>query len=734
MSSTNYPQKGGRIEVTTVFDRFLDSNIMKSEWTKKDIVSFRNSTQRIAMTPMDTVIYEALSPGQPFDSVAVADKMNMFYGDWATLFGRTERMSGTDITDKLATMGLERNPRRVPFEHLNPVDVKNYMERIANVYRAYIPLREMNHSGYAKLSALGMGKHSGTGRDIPFEKSLSSVIDVFGTVAGPGTGLLSEFYDFIKTHSASGINLSDDYARTTTEIVAEMDKMATAFPDDGDSDSDMRATEIKSLMARDKVDSVSGLFIMFAWEKSGLLTETETESEQPPPLTGGSGGGFDGLDGSDSRTTVFGPQNYRRMVVFTCLMSFMYNIALLVGSVMYLASFVTRIMDLRQQYVTDGDIIPGQDPTDPDAGNWVHGVMNVVWEFSVVGGVELLLNIQSLGNAYAHTVFENSIADAALINEHSYGRGVAMYINDWMSGRNSVDWLNLAHLNGEHAQYEIRLQLQKNMLEMKTDLASLTSGLTQSINGISYTTIVMLSVLYPDTVTSENVVASTAAAGAAATTSGYLNIANIANVANIVSTIRGSDAGPADLNLVGLFGTTIYNLAFPILPSTFRSAEDRIRAIEPGSESEADADGLMIENGEFTPDIDVDVDADAAAAAAVAVTALLSLAPTGWDRARNDVNVPDQTPSGFGMAGITNLLYSSEWLSATTMSVEKESTAAPDDMAIDESSAVDGLTSIRDDTDERDIFGGGGNNKKSYKAGRSVKRGGRATRRRRNSR
>jgi hypothetical protein len=357
--------------------------------------------------------------------------------------------------------------------------------------------------------------------------------------------------------------------------------------------------------------------------------------------------------------------------------------------------------------------------------------MNVVWEFSVVGGVELLLNIQSLGNAYAHTVFENSIADAALINEHSYGRGVAMYINDWMSGRNSADWRNLAHLNGEHAQYEIRLQLQKNMLEMKTDLASLTSGLTQSINGISYTTIVMLSVLYPDTVPSENVVASTAAAGAAATTSGYLNIANIANVANIVSTIRGSDAGPADLNLVGLFGTTIYNLAFPILPSTFRSAEDRIRAIEPGSESESD--GLMIENREFTPDIDVDVDVDAAAAAA-AVTALLSLAPAGWDRARNDVNVPDQTPSGFGMAGITNLLYSSEWLSATTMSAEKEPTAAPDDMAIDESSAVDGLTSIRDDTDERDIFGGGGNHKKSYKAGRSVKRGGRATRRRRNIR
>ena len=728
MSEANYPQRGGRIEVTTVFDRFLDSNIMKTEWTKKDIVSFGNSTQRIAMTPMDTAIYEALIPGQPFDSVAVADKMNMFYGDWATLFGTTDRISRDVITANLEKMGLT-NPKRVPFEHLEPVDVKNYIERIANVYRAYVPLREMNHSGYAKLSALGMGKQSGTGRDIPFEKSLSSVIDVFGTAgksAGSGeSGILSEFYDFIKTRSASGRNLSDDYTRTTTEIVVEMDNMATTFPNTDESVVSMRDT-IVPLMARDKVDSVSGLFIMFAWEKSKLLTEAEPEQQ--------TGGGLDGLDGSDSRATIFGPQNYRRMVVFTCLLSFMYNIALLVGSVMYLASFVTRIMDLRQQYVSDGDILPGQDPADPDAGNWVHGVMNVVWEFSVVGGVELLLNIQSLGNAYAHTVFENSVADAAVINKHSYGRGVAMYINDWMSGRNSADWLNLAKLNGEAAQYEIRLQLQKNMLEMKTDLASLTSGLTQSINGISYTTIVMLSVLYPDTVTSENVVASTAAAGAAATTSGYLNIANIANVANIVSTIRGSDAGPADLNLVGLFGTTIYNLAFPILPSTFRSAEDRIRAIEPGSESESGSDGLMIENREFTPDIDVDVDADAAAAAAAAVTALLSLAPTGWDRARNDVNVPDQTPSGFGMAGITNLLYSGEWLSATTMSAENESTAAPDDMAIDESSAVDGLTSIRDDTDGPDIFGGGGNNKKSYKAGRLVKRRGRATRRRRNSR
>ena len=725
MSEANYPQKGGRIEVTTVFDRFLDSNIMKSEWTKKDIVSFRNSTQRIAMTPMDTVIYKALSPGQPFDSAAVADKMNMFYGDWATLFGRTERMSGADITDKLATMGLERNPRRVPFEHLNPVDVKNYIERIANVYRAYIPLREMNHSGYAKLSALGMGKHSGTGRDIPFEKSLSSVIDVFGTVSGPGTGLLSEFYDFIKTHSASGINLSDDYARTTTEIVAEMEKMATAFPKDGDSAGDMRATEIKSLMARDKVDSVSGLFIMFAWEKSKLLTEAEPEQQ--------TGGGLDGLDGSDSRATIFGPQNYRRMVVFTCLLSFMYNIALLVGSVMYLASFVTRIMDLRQQYVSDGDILPGQDPADPDAGNWVHGVMNVVWEFSVVGGVELLLNIQSLGNAYAHTVFENSVADAAVINKHSYGRGVAMYINDWMSGRNSADWLNLAKLNGEAAQYEIRLQLQKNILEMKTDLASLSSGLTQSINGISYTTIVMLSVLYPDTVSSENVVASTAAAGAAATTSGYLNIANIANVANIVSTIRGSDAGPADLNLVGLFGTTIYNLAFPILPSMLRSAEDQGRMPESESESRR----LMIENGEFVPDID-------------AAAALISLAPSGWDRARNDVT--DQTPSGFGMAGITNLLYSGEWISASDKGWEGEDgegdpvvdlvdatagpttgpTALTEDDLFDDIDAAEGLMSIQD-SESTDISGGAKNNKsnkKSIKSGRAGKRGGRATRRR----
>ena len=709
MSEANYPQRGGRIEVTTVFDRFLDSNIMKTEWTKKDIVSFGNSTQRIAMTPMDTAIYEALIPGQPFDSVAVADKMNMFYGDWATLFGTTDRISRDVITANLEKMGLT-NPKRVPFEHLEPVDVKNYIERIANVYRAYVPLREMNHSGYAKLSALGMGKQSGTGRDIPFEKSLSSVIDVFGTAgksAGSGeSGILSEFYDFIKTRSASGRNLSDDYTRTTTEIVVEMDNMATTFPNTDESVVSMRDT-IVPLMARDKVDSVSGLFIMFAWEKSKLLTEAEPEQQ--------TGGGLDGLDGSDSRATIFGPQNYRRMVVFTCLLSFMYNIALLVGSVMYLASFVTRIMDLRQQYVSDGDILPGQDPADPDAGNWVHGVMNVVWEFSVVGGVELLLNIQSLGNAYAHTVFENSVADAAVINKHSYGRGVAMYINDWMSGRNSADWLNLAKLNGEAAQYEIRLQLQKNILEMKTDLASLSSGLTQSINGISYTTIVMLSVLYPDTVSSENVVASTAAAGAAATTSGYLNIANIANVANIVSTIRGSDAGPADLNLVGLLGTTIYNLAFPILPSMLRSAEDQGRMPESESESRR----LMIENGEFVPDID-------------AAAALISLAPSGWDRARNDVT--DQTPSGFGMAGITNLLYSGEWLSATTMSAENESTAAPDDMAIDESSAVDGLTSIRDDTDGPDIFGGGGNNKKSYKAGRLVKRRGRATRRRRNSR
>ena len=126
MSEANYPQRGGRIEVTTVFDRFLDSNIMKTEWTKKDIVSFGNSTQRIAMTPMDTAIYEALIPGQPFDSVAVADKMNMFYGDWATLFGTTDRISRDVITANLEKMGLT-NPKRVPFEHLEPVDVKNYI-------------------------------------------------------------------------------------------------------------------------------------------------------------------------------------------------------------------------------------------------------------------------------------------------------------------------------------------------------------------------------------------------------------------------------------------------------------------------------------------------------------------------------------------------------------------------------------------------------------------------------
>ena len=290
MSEANYPQRGGRIEVTTVFDRFLDSNIMKTEWTKKDIVSFGNSTQRIAMTPMDTAIYEALIPGQPFDSVAVADKMNMFYGDWATLFGTTDRISRDVITANLEKMGLT-NPKRVPFEHLEPVDVKNYIERIANVYRAYVPLREMNHSGYAKLSALGMGKQSGTGRDIPFEKSLSSVIDVFGTAgksAGSGeSGILSEFYDFIKTRSASGRNLSDDYTRTTTEIVVEMDNMATTFPNTDESVVSMRDT-IVPLMARDKVDSVSGLFIMFAWEKSKLLTEAEPEQQ--------TGGGLDGLD------------------------------------------------------------------------------------------------------------------------------------------------------------------------------------------------------------------------------------------------------------------------------------------------------------------------------------------------------------------------------------------------------------------------------------------------------
>jgi hypothetical protein len=187
---------------------------------------------------------------------------------------------------------------------------------------------------------------------------------------------------------------------------------------------------------------------------------------------------------------------YRRRAVFVCFLSFVWNSWLLFSTLFSVYSFMTRILDLRQDYIDRGI----GDFGEADDGNIFFSWFSVMQEIFTIGIVEMTTNIAQRSTTMAQSLANNTIDSIRYQGHLSWERGFAIYMNDLVSG--VLTWSSgvSGEMNFQRSMNELMFEIRQTGLDLRTHAYSINNAITNSIGGMSATTMILLRTLYPEEV------------------------------------------------------------------------------------------------------------------------------------------------------------------------------------------------------------------------------------------
>ena len=171
-------------------------------------------------------------------------------------------------------------------------------------------------------------------------------------------------------------------------------------------------------------------------------------------------------------------------------------------------AFITRVLDIRQQYINMGVPMGGEDLE--DRGGFFAS-FNVFTDIMSIGMVEIVTRLAANSYAVATRIAERVVAQGSAMNARSMERGWASFINDVITGVAGRATVASGELAIQREISSAMHDLNYTMLELRTDAASVSGGVMNAINGLTTTSAVMISLINPTAVTEVHAQASLAA-------------------------------------------------------------------------------------------------------------------------------------------------------------------------------------------------------------------------------
>jgi hypothetical protein len=410
------------------------------------------------------------------------------------------------------------------------IDIMKYYHHRTKIYKIYVPMRESLYpNSYAKLVRPVPFKYdSGEAEELlqqtqgeadktELEKTIEDLIYLFGEPVKGEDGqynweqtMIGRLGEFIETHGSP--NKEEEDARVSTEF-------ERIFK--GKSEEFQKYTE-------DMPDTFFKLLAIFAWKESGMLMK-QMKTNKGGEMYGGDIGDDDEVytttlvtDGDLEKTKI----RNKRIMWFLVILSYVYHLFLFITCGLRMYAFITRVLDIRQQYITDGD-------ADLEDRGGFFASFNVFTDIMSIGMVEIVSKLATNSYAVATKIAQRVLEQGRELNAASMNRGWASFLNDFITGISGKATVSSAALALEHeidiALYSVKLM----MLDLYTEAASVSSGVMNAINGLTTTTAVMISLIKPTAVTELHAQASLAAYASVITapTSLYGFFVSVGNVA-----------------------------------------------------------------------------------------------------------------------------------------------------------------------------------------------------------
>lgn len=535
MPEQKYKQKGGKYvhteEAEAAFKSAFDEKIkqllhydkdtpptIKTAWAEKynpkpviEKEEIKEKKSNIKFSPPDEKIreYGINYNGNNITSI----NMELLYADRNKLYG---------ITDfKRENLMTKHNEFIKKDDKIIKTGIQSYIQHVVNIYNHYVPLRTQLFPEYAKhipeMTYKIKNETDGeTKSETKSEKNqkrkdteniLKTIMTMFSEVSDDGKvkTVIEQLHDFIVKE---GDDADDAILGRYGETVKEISNL------DNETDLDLGS---KLEQPNVKVDNLFKILTVFAWEKSGKIMEQYEKSlkdqeekekekadikamqevdEQERQTKRGGSNELTKSDGERRFTLSEAQRAYRRRAVFLCFLSFVWNSWLLFSTLFSVYSFMTRILDLRQDYIDRGI----GDFGETESGNIFFSWFTVMQEIFTIGIVEMTTNIAQRSVTMAQSLANNTIDSLRYQNHLSWERGFAIYVNDLMSGVLTWSAGVSGEMNFQRSVNELMFEIRQTGLDLRTHAYSINNAITNSIGGMSATTMVLLRVLYPEEV------------------------------------------------------------------------------------------------------------------------------------------------------------------------------------------------------------------------------------------
>ena len=570
MPNQKYNQQGGRVvndDKTDFIDVF--TNILTVKNLPPAIPSIDNYKGnpvkkaegfKINLNKNDKQIYEdAIVQG--IIEYATSN-MKMFGGDIKILTNSEENIENGN-TNKIKDM------RKNDSKKLN---IKDFVMRMEKVFKIYVPMRDQLFPKNDVNSSPGYSKHV---RQIKY--TIKETKETEGTEGTEGKKetisdksdkqqkteqILRNFlFMFNQPAEEGGKSIFENF-NMFLQNDDNIDKLLEQVDDE----------TVKTSINNKENDDAFKLISIFAWEESGKLLENieKMEEERRSKIQSG-GEGEERQVVNNSEQEASRQRRNRRIVIFICLVSYFCHGWLLITQFFRISSFITRIMDLRQQYINDGI----GDFGETDGGNLFFSTYNVLWQLMSIGMVQVVVNIQQRSMTMAQNILDSTIDEARIQNMISWDRGIATYVNDLITGGISGAIAVESKANVEAEFTLMTRNILRDTRHLQNDARSVHAGLVNSINGIITTTTVLLHMMNPRLITSAHVSGSIAQYTSA--------VFNPTTTISGVTSISNATALMSRLGYVYLYG--------------YESQQSVPTFSQPGEEAPTSEPSLMIRDG-----------------------------------------------------------------------------------------------------------------------------------------
>jgi hypothetical protein len=391
--------------------------------------------------------------------------------------------------------------------------IESYIKHVVNIYNHYVPLRTQIFPEYAKHipsmkykinNETEEGKTDGETKSEKNQKRkdtenvLKTIMTMFSEVSEDGKvkTVIEQLHDFIEKGEQA---ILDNYKTTLNDIYKNDDVLSKIESDELTKDNNL--FKILTVFAWEKSDKImeqyeKSLKDQEEKEKADTLKAMQEVDEQERQEKRGGSNDLTKSNGESRFTLSPAQRAYRRRAVFLCFLSFVWNSWLLFSTLFSVYSFMTRILDLRQDYIDRGI----GDFGETESGNIFFSWFTVMQEIFAIGIVEMSTNIAQRSVTMAQSLANNTIDSLRYQSSQSWERGFAIYVNDLMSGVLTWSAGVSGEMNFQRSMNELMFEIRQTGLDLRTHAYSINNAITNSIGGMSATTMVLLRVLYPEEV------------------------------------------------------------------------------------------------------------------------------------------------------------------------------------------------------------------------------------------